>query len=144
MCAEFETLRADLSTAHTRLLCVAGQLESSQRNRRGVCGRWSPKDVIAHLVSWDKALEDFLIDPDGFDPSPLYETDKFNARAVSDRHQQSWEETLDEMKMGFDTLNKAMASVAREQRTYRRVCEWLSGRRKDYDHHRNQLEGWIP
>jgi len=140
---ELEVLKGDLSASHARFLTVASQLESSVRDRSGVCGEWSPKDVVAHLAGWDSALREFVLDPEGFDPSPLYDVDLFNAASVADRRGQPWEETLANLEEGMAQLAHGLLSVTQENRIYGRVCSWLSGRQKDYVHHTNQLETWI-
>jgi hypothetical protein len=89
---ELEVLKGDLFASHAQFLKVASQLESSVRDRSGVCGKWSLQDVVAHLAGWDNALREFVLDPEGFDPSPLYDVDLFNAASVADRRGQSWED----------------------------------------------------
>ena len=108
-----------------------------------LAGIGRPKDVIAHLVGWDKSLQAFIADSDGFNPEPLYDTNMFNAKSVSERKHQSWEETLDELESSYVDLQKAIATVTAEMKIYDRVRGWLKGRREDYEFHTTQMAEWI-
>lgn len=44
---------ANLTRAQSDFVQIANQLDPQKRNQPGVCGEWSPKDVVAHLVGWD-------------------------------------------------------------------------------------------
>jgi len=140
---ELEGLQAELSTAYINFFQVIKQLDPDKRRQSGVTGDWSPKDVISHLVGWDKALQGFIVNPDGFDPNPLFDINTFNAKSVSKRQHQSWEETIDELQSSYIDLEKAIATVTAEMKIYERVSGWLKGRREDYEHHKKQMEEWI-
>jgi hypothetical protein len=143
MATELTRLETELSTAYTNFVRATAQLDLDKRYKPGVSGDWSPKDVIAHLVGWDKSLQAFIADPDGFNPEPLYDTNMFNAKSVSERKHQSWEETLDELDSSYIDLQKAIATVTAEMKIYDRVRGWLKGRRGDYEFHTVQLAEWI-
>jgi len=140
---ELEGLQTRLSVAYTNFFRVIKQLEPNKRSQPGVSGDWSPKDVISHLIGWDKSLQEFIADPDGFIPGPLYDTNTFNAKSVSERQHQSWEETIDELQSSYINLQKAITTVTAEMKIYGRVSEWLKGRREDYKFHTSQMEEWI-
>ena len=105
------TLQTELSVAYNNFSLVIEQLEPEKRLQAGVSGQWTAKDVIAHLIGWDSAFQAFIVDPDGFDPTPLYETNSFNAQSVSDRRHQSWEETISELQNSFTALQKSIETV---------------------------------
>lgn len=136
-------LQTELSKAYTNFFRVVTQLEPDKRNQSGVSGHWSPKDVISHLIGWDKSLQAFIVDPDGFNPDPLYDTNTFNAKSVSKRQHQSWEETIAELQSSYMDLQKAITTVTAEMKIYDRVSGWLKGRREDYQFHTSQMEEWI-
>lgn len=138
-----EGLQKELSTAYINFVRVIHQLEPDKRSQSGVSGDWSPKDVVSHLIGWDKSLQEFIADPDGFNSDLLYEINRFNAKSVSEREHQSWEETIDELESSYLELQKAIASVTVEMKKYDRVREWLRGRKKDYEFHTGQIDAWI-
>ena len=75
---ELEGLQTELSTAYTNFFRIIKQLEPDKHSQCGVSGDWSPKDVISHLIGWDKSLQEFIADPDRFNPDPLYDTNTFD------------------------------------------------------------------
>ncbi len=143
MDTDLKKLQIELSVAYANFFRVTHQLEPSKRSQSGVSGHWSPKDVISHLIGWDKSFQEFITNPDEFNPAPLYDTNRFNAKSVSDRQHQSWEETVDELQRSYVNLEKAIATLSTKMKIHKRVREWLTGRKKDYDFHTNQIEEWI-
>ena len=140
---DLDEVRTEFSLAYTNFFRVIQQLEPDKRCQSGVSGHWSPKDVISHLIGWDKSLQEFIADPDRFNPDPLYDTNTFNAKSVSERQHQSWEETIHELQRSYMELQKAITTVTAEMKIYDRVSEWLKGRREDYEFHTSQMEEWI-
>lgn len=136
-------LQMELSMAYANFLRVIKQLEPEKRSQAGVSGHWTPKDVISHLIGWDKSLQEFITAPDEFDPEPLYDIDTFNAKSVSERQHQSWKETIDELQSSYIDLEKAIITVTAEMQIYERVSGWVKGRREDYEFHTGQVEEWI-
>ena len=53
-------LADELEVAQQHFMEIAAQLALVVREKRGVCGEWSPKDVMAHLVGWDREAVYFL------------------------------------------------------------------------------------
>ena len=136
-------LQVDLSSAYASFLAVVNQLDVDNRRQPGVCGDWSPKDIIAHLIGWDTALQAFISAPDQFDPNPLYDVDAFNANAVAERKQLSWDETIIDLHSSFANLQQAIGTVSAEMVIYDRVAAWLKGRTSDYALHQQQIEVWL-
>ncbi|MDH3675537.1 MAG: ClbS/DfsB family four-helix bundle protein [Anaerolineae bacterium] len=134
-------LFANLTSAYTNFVQVANQLDPNKRYQVGVCGDWSPKDVVSHLVGWDQSLRELIVVPDGFDPP--YEVDKFNAQSVAARKHLDWEEVMEEMETNFQDLRLVLASVEPEMKIYQHIINWLPGRREDYEVHTNQLKAWL-
>lgn len=135
--------QSELSAAYSAFCQILDRIDDAKHDQAGVCGAWSPQDVVAHLIGWDKSMEEFIADPERFDPTSLLDFDRFNARSVSERAQQSWQETLDELQREHARLHAAIATVSTESKIFDRVCEWLAGRTNDYEHHTAQLRGWI-
>ena len=139
--SSLEKLQAEFSTAYAHFFQVATALEPARRNQPGVCGDWSPKEIISHLTGWDKSMQAFVLDPDVFDPPD--DIDAFNAKSVSERQHLSWDESIAELQAGFRGLQEAISTVTSDMRIYTRVSGWLKGRREDYDFHAGQLRAWI-
>lgn len=133
----------DFSAAYSAFNRTLDQVDSKKYDKLGVCGSWSPKDVVSHLVGWDKSMEDFIANPEGFDPVPLLDSESFNAHSVSDRKDQLWKETMDEWQCGYIRLLESLAGVPEESKIIGRLCDWLVGRKNDYEHHTVQLRSWI-
>ncbi len=121
MDTELQKLQTELAAAYTRFFQIAARLEPEQRDRAGVCGEWSPKDVIAHLIGWDKALQTFITNSDGFKPAPLYDVNTFNAKSVAERRHLTWKEIIDALESSHTGLQQALTTVTPEIKIYNRV-----------------------
>lgn len=130
-----------LTAAQELFVATADRLDPVLSLRPGVCGEWSPKDVVAHLVGWDESLLTFIVDIDNFEPPT--DVDKFNEMSVYSRQSLSWEEALTEMDTIFQQLRQALPTVTPDMKIYPRVTGWLDGRTADYELHQGQLAAWL-
>lgn len=133
---------AKLDEAHKRFTQVADRLPPTKRRQSGVCGEWSPKQVVAHLAGWDASLKQLIVDIEHFDPP--YDVHAFNRQSVALRSSLGWGEVMQELQLNFGELGQAIAMVEPRMRIYDRVHSWMAGRIDDYELHRNQLEAWLP
>lgn len=145
MSTAWSTLQDRLAGAFDVFQEVASQLDPAARERAGVCGFWSPKDVIAHLIGWDleatRRLRAFMSGPT---EDLTYDLAAFNAGSVVARQYLSWNEILVELQTAQQTLREAMVAlgdedVAREPR----ISQWIAGRNSDYEEHTAQLRQWL-
>lgn len=127
--------------ARAAFLQVANRVGPEQQTQPGVCGIWSPKQVVDHLIGWDKALLTFITTPDQF--VVPHDVDIFNTNSVADRHFQSWDDSLSELDSVFEALQSAVTQLQPNTPVHGRSCGWLNGRREDYALHTNQFWGWI-
>ena len=141
MSANLHELTASLKQAHDGFIEVAHQLALEQRERAGVCGEWSPKEVVAHLLGWDESLKQFIVDIENF--VPPYNVDAFNQSSVETRANLSWTEVIVALETNFAALDQALATVEPDVKIYERVSSWLAGRIADYELHRGQFEVWL-
>ena len=93
-------LAGELEAAQKHFTKIATQLAPASREKKGVCGEWSAKDVMAHLVGWDTEAVCFLGlfangSGDTYDTS--FDVDAFNARSVKTREHLSWDELIHEL-----------------------------------------------
>ena len=142
--AGWVALQNRLAAAFVTFLAVASRLDPAARERAGVCGVWSPKDMVAHLIGWDfeaaRRLRAFVAGPT---VDITYDLDAFNAGSVVARQYLSWEQILAELQAARQTLQEAIAAVtdddvAREPR----IAAWVAGRSDDYEEHTAQLRQW--
>ncbi len=138
-----EDRQLEFSVAFSAFCEILDQIDDKKYDQPGVCGAWSPREVVFHLLGWDRAMEAFIANPECFDHVPLLDFDSFNAQSISDRQHQLWEETLDEMQCGHARLQESIATVSAESKIFERLCEWLMGRKADYEHHTVQLSRWV-
>lgn len=74
------------------------QLDANTASERNRCGRWSRKDILAHIVEWELWLIDWL-EPIHRGESPAYvhddaEVDQMNDLFVEKNKERSWESLL--------------------------------------------------
>jgi len=132
---------SDLAAAYTRFCHIADQLPPAKRQQAGVCGAWSPKDVVAHLIGWDQSLQAYITDPDQFIPPD--DVHAFNAQSVSARQHLSWAETIAALQAQHQALQQALTTVTPQMKIYNRVQQWRQGRIADYTLHTAQLAQWL-
>ncbi|MFV1981292.1 MAG: hypothetical protein ACC655_09085, partial [Rhodothermia bacterium] len=77
-----EERQLEFSAAYSAFCGILDQIDAKKYDQPGVCGAWSPKDVVSHLIGWDKSMEEFIANPECFDPVPLMDFDSFNAQSV--------------------------------------------------------------
>jgi hypothetical protein len=141
MDTDIQQLRTDLSDAFAKFCQAANQLTPSLRRKPGVSGKWSPIEVVAHLIGWDQLFQDFIVDADEFDP-PI-DVNQFNAQSVTSFTGLIWEELMHELETSFRGLDQALADVQPDMAIYPRVMMWLQGRIEDYKLHTEQLAAWL-
>jgi hypothetical protein len=132
---------SNLTRAQADFVRIGNQIDPQKRDQPGVCGQWSPKDLAAHLVGWDKSLLEFITDMDSFTPPD--DIDRFNDQSVQMRKHLSWPDVMQEMEVNFRQLQQAVVTVNPEMKIYDRVISWLAGRTEDYIIHRGQLAAWV-
>lgn len=149
MSETWTALAENLLAAHHYFLEVAAKLDDSLRDKSGVCGAWSPREVVAHLVGWDaEAVRGF-----GLAASGQVETfvsvandaiHDFNAESVASRRELSWEEVIEALKSAQQDLQGLIKDVdAQGYDAAGGFGMWLVGRRDDYVLHTGQLLKWL-
>ncbi len=132
---------AELTRVQSDFVEIANRLDLHKCDQPGVCGEWSPKDVVAHLVGWDNALLEFITDIDNF--TPPVDIDQFNQQSVQIRKHLNWPDIMREMEIIFRKLRQAVVTVTPEMQVYDQVASWLTGRTEDYELHRGQFIAWL-
>lgn len=141
-------LANDLNVSHQNFMQIAVQLPADLRGKRGVCGNWSPKDVIAHLVGWDTEAIYFLglfANGEGETYDYQFDIDEFNARSVKTRENLSWDEVITSLSIAHTELQQMiMVLNAKDLNSDSGFGKSLMGRREDYIFHTQQLADWLP
>lgn len=103
-----------LKYGNNTLLTSLNGLPESDMNTAGVCGRWSVREIIAHLASYELMLIDVLKSLEGESPTPaldalLSDYEGFNDRQVDARAAMTAAELLAEY---HDAHAQAMERIA--------------------------------
>lgn len=140
-------LASDLETAHQHFMQIATQLAPDICSKKGVCGEWSPKDVIAHLVGWDIEAVYFLGlfangQGDTYDYS--FDVDDFNASSVKTRENLSWDEVINDLTHAHAELQQIIKVLhTKNLKSNSGFGQSLTGRKEDYMLHSEQLAVWL-
>jgi hypothetical protein len=121
------------------------QLVPEDRLRGGVCGFWSPKQVVDHFTGWgNEVLSNFEKIKAGRTPVMEYDDDTFNAQAVAERSQLSWEASLSDMeKIKQKIVTFAWQLTDQDLARSDVYCNWLQAVAEDYQLHCAQLQQWV-
>jgi hypothetical protein len=110
-------------------------------------GKWSFKDLAAHLILWDgltvQALES-LNQGKSFEWTPYEDFDAQNSEAVARLRGSTLKRVLNELRITHSTLIEAVRRVP-EEKLYVSgdLPEWLvSNVLEHYEHHRAGVEEW--
>jgi hypothetical protein len=104
-----------LDYGHRDTLAVFDGLSGDDWNRPGVTSSWSPKDVLAHLTSFELVLEDVMKSALGRGPTPMLESftrqhASFNEDQVAARRGRSPAAILEE----YGAAHARVMALARE------------------------------
>jgi hypothetical protein len=139
-------LREHYALVSADFLALVGRLDAAAA-QPNVCGIWSTKEIVAHLAAWlwesDRRFRNHFTE-NGQDMPPIGDSiDAFNAQAVAERRDLSWQETLDELRRADMTFAASIAKVTEsEQGADKRYAGWLNAVADDYRDHGEQVRAW--
>jgi flagellar biosynthesis chaperone FliJ len=141
----WKELTNELKELQGKFIGIAENLEKSKRNKPGVCGSWSPKEVVAHLSGWDKeVIRQFDLFLDGLDEAIEHDINEFNKQSVRERRHLSWDKTVEELKGVHERFYKKTKSIPPQEISkndeYR---DWMEVQIEHYIHHINQVKEWV-
>lgn len=94
------------------------RLPETERNSRGVCGVWSAKELVAHLASYERVLEDVFSNFLAGGPTPYLDEYRkgpgFNDQQVEAREQNSYQEVMEEYAASHSRNMELAASIPAE------------------------------
>lgn len=145
MSTSWEKLIEELSNLQHQFIEVAQQIDDTKRNQPGVCGSWSPKQVIAHISGWDKeVIRQFSLFQEGLEKAIEHDIDEFNEKSVTERQHLSWEEIVAELKQAHEQFYQRTKSISSqelfENEEYK---DWVEVQIDHYKHHTKQLKQWV-
>jgi hypothetical protein len=108
-------IRTLLKATRKEFLTIAMLVAVAERESKPVCGVWTLKDVVGHLLDWELVGVDALRQLATWQMpefAPIPDFDVFNTSHAADRHEQSWSEiwaaftaTRQELLAIFDGLS---------------------------------------
>lgn len=140
-------LSSELDMAHHKFMEIANQLDASIREKEGVCGRWSPKDVIAHLIGWDTEIIyalDLFARGDGETYDNQFDIDNFNKQSVNSRKNLTWGNIMNDLSQAHKGLQEIVIILnEKNMESSSGFGQALVGRKNDYEVHTNQFLNWL-
>src|SRR5579871_6248602 len=102
------------------LLQAIDGIADAEWDQPGACGVWSMKDIVAHLTSYERLLEDILGSLLDSRATPFLDRMKagaaFNDAEVESRQTASVQEVLDELAAAHERTLALVARIPEERR----------------------------
>jgi hypothetical protein len=84
-------------------------------NSPGITTRWSAKDVLGHLASFERYLEEALLEALGRGPTPVLDAMRADAAGFNDREVgRRTAETLEAVRREYDQAHARVVALVRE------------------------------
>jgi uridine phosphorylase len=126
------------TVAYDALFALLDDYPIDKRTQTGACGRWSPKEILAHMCGWvDEAVLHF----DAFDAGTVRDVKYKDIDAVNDQFVEScasfsWDEIVARLREGAVKLPKRAKSKPR-------YSMWLAQLARDCENHSNHLRDFL-
>lgn len=144
--SDFQAALENFHRSYGEFLSTCKRLKPEDRERGGVCGIWSPKQVIAHLAGWlreEPATFRQLIQNSNY--RKHYDEDEFNAQSVAERAAWDWDQTLADFVDSYRNYGEAItAIVVANPPDWRPFTSMLKVMGDDFLLHKEQLMQWLP
>jgi hypothetical protein len=113
---------------HTVLQAIDG-IEDERWDLAGACGVWSMKDIVAHLTSYERVLEDILGSLQGATAAPYLERFQavdaaFNDSEVERRRGRAAREVLEEFGTAHGRTLELLAAIPEDKRREPGTLPW--------------------
>jgi hypothetical protein len=119
-----------LMYGHRTVLRAIDGLDDGEWQLSGVCGVWSAQDIIAHLASYEHALEEVLRSFVEDAPTPVLDRfrgpdgDRFNEEEVAQRAAMAARDVVAEYTRAHERTLELLARVAEETRRRPGTLPW--------------------
>ena len=104
-----------LFAGHRSFMRAIRVIDEPDRNKAGLCGFWSAKDVIAHLASYELIIGEVLGKINGLRATPNYDrflAGHFNDAEVEARQSKTYEQVLEEYKAARDIVKEEIKNIS--------------------------------
>lgn len=107
--------------ANKKVVDATDNLPESEWNKKGVCGEWSVKDIVAHIVSYELIINDVLSTFTNSTVNTPYldrmkkNHDVFNAEEVNGRKNLTVKQVTDEYKNTYEKNMKLLSMIPKEK-----------------------------
>jgi uncharacterized damage-inducible protein DinB len=140
--ADWLEMENKLAIAEKEFLQIIEKLDEELRDKEIDEGKWSPKDILSHIVGWEvevvKQFKAILTNPDVDDN---YDIDSFNKSAVESRKHLSWDQIVTELKTAQAELSSFLSNLTQKEiDKEKRFVEWVDVLINHYTHHTKQLK----
>ena len=134
--------RDKLSSVSSEFLEVVKNLDPNDSEQPGVCGHWSPKDVVSHIIGWEReTVKQFDLFLKGTPTNIKYDIDSFNQNSVESRKHLSWNDVIEELTSAQRELRQINDTIVEENiMTEKRFLLWANTLIRHYRHHMSQLK----
>ena len=124
-----------LRYGHQTVLVAVEGLPENKWYTPGVCGKWSVKDIIAHLASFEHLLVDVLASLQSDLPTPtldrfFFDYEAFNDDEVARRRDDSPAEVLAEYSETYELAARLLNQIPIEKRRLPDALPWYG---EEYD-----------
>lgn len=145
MADDWNELREHFAIVSADFLSVASRVDAKRADEPDVCGDWSAKQTVAHMAAWDWEGERYFRELHAGGAGGQHDDiEAFNAAAVAERRDQSWDETLDELRRANMTFAASLANVSTTDRaTDPGYTSWLRAVAGHYEEHGAQIRSWL-
>ncbi len=132
----------NLNVVEKEFFHVIESLNAKIRDKKIANGKWSAKEILAHIVGWEvevkKQFNVFLTNPDVDDN---YDIDSFNKSAVESRKHSRWNQIAAELKTAQTELSGFLSTLEQTDiEEEKRFLEWVNVLINHYVHHTKQLK----
>lgn len=135
----------ELTILQQEFIIVAQQIDETKRNQPGICGSWSPKEVVAHIIGWDKeVIRQFGLFQDGLEKAIEHDIEAFNKKSLEKYRHLSWKETIAKLQQVHEQFYQTTKSISSLEISHNgEYRDWLKVQIDHYIHHIKQLKKWV-
>jgi hypothetical protein len=132
----------ELNKISKKFLVFITTLNSNLAENTIVCGEWTVKDVVSHIIGWEKEtilqFKSFLA---GSSKNVRYDMDAFNKKSVELRKHLSWDQVVSELQTAQKELRYLNDSIDEGNPLIEKrfMTSWLNTLSQHYKHHLTQL-----
>ena len=134
--------RDTLHMVSSECMDLVRTIESNLAEKEGIFSEWSLKDLIAHIIGWEReAIIRYNAYLEGPSENVRYNINSFNKKSVASRKHLSWIDMLDELKSAQDEFERINCRLnAANINSDKRFESWIKILIKHYMHHNSQIK----